>query len=62
MGFAGISLILPESVFKNALIPAKPNTGTRRFVPPDPGEQLDWVLVLDDAAKNYPPPGQVIRP
>ena len=21
------------------------------------GEMLDWVLVLDDAAKNYPPPG-----
>ncbi len=34
------------------------NTGEREFVPPDPGEQLDWVLVLDDAAKNYPPPGQ----
>ncbi|MCX8038167.1 MAG: glycoside hydrolase family 140 protein [Candidatus Sumerlaeia bacterium] len=35
-----------------------PNQGTRRFLPPDPGEQLDWVLVLDDATKNYPPPGQ----
>jgi hypothetical protein len=34
-----------------------PNTGTQRFTPPDPGEQLDWVLVLDDAAKSYPPPG-----
>jgi hypothetical protein len=34
-----------------------PNTGTHRFTPPDPGEQLDWVLVLDDTAKNYPPPG-----
>ncbi|MBX9583768.1 MAG: glycoside hydrolase family 140 protein [Gemmataceae bacterium] len=34
-----------------------PNAGTRRFTPPDPGELLDWVLVLDDAAKNYPPPG-----
>jgi hypothetical protein len=33
------------------------NTGTRRFSPPDPGEQSDWVLVLDDAAQNYPPPG-----
>lgn len=37
-----------------------PNTGEREFTPPDPGEMLDWVLVLDDAAKNYPPPG--VRP
>ncbi len=35
-----------------------PNTGTRAFVPPAPGEALDWVLVLDDAAQNFPPPGQ----
>ncbi len=35
-----------------------PNTGTREFTPPNPGELLDWVLVLDDASKNYPPPGQ----
>ncbi len=35
-----------------------PNTGERTFTPPAPGEDLDWVLVLDDAAKNYPPPGQ----
>lgn len=35
-----------------------PNTGQRVFTPPDPGEHLDWVLVLDDAARNYPPPGQ----
>ena len=34
------------------------NKGQRKFMPPDPGEALDWVLVLDDAAKNYPPPGQ----
>ncbi len=27
------------------------------FTPPSPGEMLDWVLVLDDAAKQYPPPG-----
>jgi hypothetical protein len=29
----------------------------REFRPPDAGEYLDWVLVLDDAAKNFPPPG-----
>jgi hypothetical protein len=29
------------------------------FSPPNPGEALDWVLVLDDASKGYGPPGQV---
>ena len=38
-----------------------PNAGEREFRPPDAGEFLDWVLVLDDAAKKYPPPGQVAR-
>jgi hypothetical protein len=33
------------------------NTGEREFTPPDAGEMLDWVLVLDDAAKSFPPPG-----
>ena len=31
--------------------------GEREFSPPDAGEMIDWVLVLDDAAKNYPAPG-----
>ncbi len=35
-----------------------PNTGEREFISPNPGEALDWVLVLDDAAKNFPAPGQ----
>jgi hypothetical protein len=34
------------------------NNGKREFTPPEKGELLDWVLVLDDASKNYPPPGQ----
>jgi hypothetical protein len=34
-----------------------PNTGERTFTPPDPGEMIDWVLVLDDASKKYPAPG-----
>lgn len=34
-----------------------PNTGERAFTPPDPGELLDWVLVLDDEAKTYAAPG-----
>ena len=38
-----------------------PNTGERAFTPPDPGEMIDWVLVLDDASKNYPPPGTIAR-
>jgi hypothetical protein len=33
------------------------NRGERAFTPPAPGELLDWVLVLDDAAKRYPAPG-----
>ncbi len=34
-----------------------PNTGEREFTPPAKGEMLDWVLVLDDEARNYPAPG-----
>jgi hypothetical protein len=30
---------------------------TMEFDPPNHGEGLDWVLVLDDVAKNYPVPG-----
>jgi hypothetical protein len=36
-----------------------PNTGERAFSPPQPGEQLDWVLVLDDAGKKFPAPGEI---
>ncbi len=35
------------------------NTGQRTFISPDPGEALDWILVLDDASKKYPAPGTV---
>ncbi len=34
-----------------------PNTGQREFQSPNPGEELDWVLVLDDASKNFKAPG-----
>ncbi len=34
-----------------------PNTGEREFTPPAKGEMLDWVLVLDDEARNYAAPG-----
>jgi hypothetical protein len=38
------------------------NVSQQEFTPPDNGELLDWVLVLDDASKNYPPPGQIPPP
>ncbi len=44
---------------KATLIGEYPNTGEREFIPPTKGEDLDWALVLDDAAKNFPPPGAV---
>ena len=34
-----------------------PSTGERTFVSPDPGEMIDWVLVLDDSARGYGAPG-----
>ena len=33
------------------------NKGEREFTPPDKGEMIDWVLVLDDAEKKYLSPG-----
>jgi hypothetical protein len=36
------------------------NEGEHEFAPPNPGEMLDWVLVLDDLAKRFPPPGRGI--
>jgi hypothetical protein len=38
------------------------NKGERSFTPPDAGEMLDWVLVLDDEAKAYPAPGTRVTP
>lgn len=34
------------------------NQGTREFTPPIHGKGNDWVLVLDDAAQGFPPPGK----
>jgi hypothetical protein len=39
------------------LIGTFPNTGDRAFTPPDAGELMDWILVLDDATAGYPAPG-----
>lgn len=33
------------------------NRGQQQFQPPDAGEMIDWVLVLDDAARAFPDPG-----
>ena len=41
----------------SVLIGSFPNTGTRQFSPPTSGTGNDWILVLDDAAKSFPPPG-----
>lgn len=35
--------------------------GEHRFNTPEPGEEADWVLVLDDASRNYPPPGEASK-
>ena len=34
-----------------------PGTGTQKFTPPGGGRGNDWILVLDDAAKNFKAPG-----
>jgi hypothetical protein len=43
---------------KATIIGHFPNKGEREFLPPEKGETLDWVLVLDDFAQHFPPPGQ----
>jgi hypothetical protein len=39
------------------LIEKIPGTGTRKFTPPTKGRGNDWILVLDDASKNFKVPG-----
>lgn len=34
-----------------------PNQGTHEFKPPSEGFGSDWILVLDDAGRTFPPPG-----
>lgn len=33
--------------------------GIRIFTPPSSGRGNDWILILDDITKGYPPPGQI---
>jgi hypothetical protein len=35
---------------------AIPGKGTRRFTPPSSGRGNDWILILDDASKNFMKP------
>lgn len=35
------------------------NVGDREFSPPDRGEMIDWVLVLDDESRKYAAPGSL---
>jgi hypothetical protein len=37
-------------------IPAFDNAGIKEFVPSSMGRGSDWVLIIDDASKNYPDP------
>jgi hypothetical protein len=39
------------------LIGDNPKADTQTFTPPDNGSGNDWVLVLDNAAAHFPPPG-----
>ena len=46
---------------KATLIGELPGGGTKEFTPPDEGEMIDWVLVLDDASKGYAAPGEAVK-
>lgn len=34
------------------------NNGTKTFLPPNPGEIIDWILIIDDNEKKYPIPNK----
>ena len=38
---------------KSRMIGVLKNEGTKVFETPDPGEMIDWILVLDDAQFKY---------
>ena len=44
---------------KSEAIGSFKNDAEQTFTPPQQGESLDWILVLDDEAKGYPAPGQL---
>jgi hypothetical protein len=43
---------------ESAVIGEFSSAGQREFVPPSLGENMDWVLVLDDATRGFPVPGK----
>ncbi len=43
---------------KALLLGTYTNAGIHHFTPPEPGEALDWVLVIDDVSRKYGPPGK----
>ena len=45
----------------SAFVGEFPKTESRTFTPPSSGRGNDWVLVLDDAARNFPAPGTIGR-
>ncbi len=42
---------------KSEIIDTFTGTGTHKFTPPSGGRGNDWILVLDDASKNFKAPG-----
>ena len=38
-----------------------PRAATHTFTPPSEGMSNDWVLVLDDAARGFGPPGKAVK-
>ena len=43
---------------KAEIIGTLQNKDSMEFISPTPGENIDWILVLDDADKKYPAPGK----
>lgn len=35
-----------------------PKSGERDFISPNPNQEIDWILVLDDASQGFLPPGK----
>jgi hypothetical protein len=44
---------------ESKLIETFPGTGIRKFTPPTNGRGNDWILILDDASKNFKAPGAI---
>ena len=39
------------------MIGTVPRRDRREFTPPTQGPEHDWILVLDDMSRGFPPPG-----